>query len=216
MKLYKYILFDFDGTLIDTNELILQTLNDVSKKFLGAEIPLETMNAILGKYLDDQMKFLSETHYEQMVLYYKELYKARQDKMTKEFAGIGEMLRKLKELGCMTAIVSAKGRGGIEHGLKLFSLDRFIDVVISAYDIRNNKPHPEPALKALEALGGDPAGSLLVGDSPYDIMCGKNAGIKTVLVGWSIFPKDELLKLCPDYIIEEPGELINIVKSSRT
>ncbi len=210
--MYKYVLFDFDGTLIDTNELIIHSLNEVSRKFFDRDLTDEELNSILGKYLDDQMKFLSQAHYPQMVLHYKECYRSLQDTMVQEFAGVAEMLRELRLSGCKTAIVSAKGRSGIEHGLKLFNLQDYFDVIISAYDIENNKPHPEPALKALAALGAPPHEALLVGDSPYDILCGKNAGIRTVLVDWTIFPSHSFADLNPDYVIKSPADLVAIVK----
>lgn len=210
----KYILFDFDGTLVDTNELIVLALRETAKKYLDRDLSAHELNAILGKYLDDQMKYLSEADYKEMVLFYKDFYKARQDEMVKEFPGIREMLRSIKQLGCKTAIVSAKGRGGIEHGIDLFQFGSYIDVIISAYDIQNNKPHPEPALKALQTLGAEPGCSVLVGDSPYDILCGSNAGIKTAMVDWTIFPKEGLLELKPDFYLKTPDDLVGIIASS--
>ncbi len=210
---YEYILFDFDGTLIDTNELIIEALQGTTKQFLGRTLSNDELSSILGKYLELQMKSLSEKYYKEMMAYYREYYKANQDTMIKGFPGVAEMLRELKAFGCRTAIVSAKGRGGIEHGLEYFKLNQYIDVIISAYDIENNKPHPEPATKALTALGGSSGKALMIGDSPYDIQCGHNAGMKSVLVEWSIFPKDVLLACNPDFIAESCDDIVNIVKS---
>lgn len=213
--MFKYILFDFDGTLIDTNELIILALNEAARKYIHRTLDREDLNAILGKYLEDQMKQLSPEHYMKLMHFYKEFYKEHQDQMTKEFPGIKQMLKSLKNNGCKIAIVSAKGRSGIEHSLKKFKIDPYIDVIISASDVQNNKPHPEPALKALEALKADTEKALMIGDSPYDILCGKNAGIKSILVDWTIFPKQELLKLNPDYVIKTPDELLQIVMNAR-
>lgn len=208
--MYKYILFDFDGTLVNTNDLIIFSLDAVSKKFLKRSLSTKELYSILGKYLDEQMRCLSEEHCKNMVLFYKEVYNKNQDAMTKEFEGVGAMLKQLKSIGCKMAIVSAKGRGGIERGLDLFGYRKYFDVIISAYDIENNKPHSEPALKAMNSLNAHPEATLLVGDSPYDILCGRNAGIKTVLVDWTIFPKEELMALKPDYVIKTPQELVDI------
>lgn len=213
--MYKYLLFDFDGTLIDTNQLIIEALNETSKRFLGRELTSEDLNSILGKYLDDQMRFLCNTNYREMVLYYNEFYDTHKDTMIREFPGVGDMLSQLKEMGCKTAIVSAKVREGIVHGLEHFKLAGYFDVIISASDIENNKPHPEPAEKALKALGAKAEDALFIGDSPYDILCGKNSGIKTVLVDWTIFPKGDILKHKPDFYINSPYELIKIIESNR-
>lgn len=205
--MYKYILFDFDGTLINTNDLIVLALNRTSEKFLGKRLSQDDLNSILGKYLDEQMSCLSGKHCQNMALFYREFYENNEEAMTREFPGMPETLAGLKNLGCSMAIVSAKGREGIERGLSFFGYGNYFDAIISAYDVENNKPHPEPALKAMKALNAQPGETLLVGDSPYDILCGKNAGIKTVLAAWTIFPRQGLLALKPDYIAEKPQDL---------
>lgn len=210
--MYKYILFDFDGTLVNTNDLILLALNEAALKFTGRELTSEDYNAILGKFLEDQMKMLSPEYYKEMMAFYREFYIAREDAMTKEFQGVKDMLDSLKEAGCRLAIVSAKGRRGILHSLKLFHMEAYFDAIISADDVTAHKPDPEPALKAMEALGADPAGTVIVGDSPYDILCGKNAGIKTVLVAWTILPMETLMALRPDYVIQQPDDIMDMVK----
>ena len=93
----------------------------------------------------------------------------------RSYYGIDEMLQQLDALDCKMAIVSSKGTNGIYHGLELLNLTRFFKAVISAYDVQNHKPHPEPVLKAMEKLTAKKELSLLIGDSPYDILCGKNA-----------------------------------------
>lgn len=235
----KYILFDFDGTIADTNELIILSLNKTAEKYMGRKLYKEEIESIFGKYLEDQMKELCPEKYKDMVLFYKEFYSTHKEDMAKAFPGIREMLSELKAKGCKTAVVSAKGRSGIEHGLDKLGIAGYIDVIVSAYDIQNNKPHPEPAFKALKLLGcKDPKVlykygnsaldtgneplfcenanveeyfALMVGDSSYDILCGKNAGIKTALVGWTVLPKKPLLDLKPDYYIKTPSELAKII-----
>ncbi len=213
--MYKYILFDFDGTLIDTNQLIITALRETAKKFIKRDLTQDDLNSILGKYLDVQMKHLCPENYRQMSDYYSMFYKKHQDTMVKEFPGVEDMLVELKNSGAKTAIVSAKEPGGIKHGLNLFKLNEYIDCIISAHDIQNNKPHPEPALKAMAALGAKPEETLLVGDSPYDIQCAENAGIKSVLVNWTIFPRESFLEASPDFCIDKPSDLIKIVKTGR-
>jgi pyrophosphatase PpaX len=213
--MYRYVLFDFDGTLIDTNELIIAALKETAKRFINRDLTQDDLNSILGKYLDEQMKYLCEAQYRQMSEYYSSYYRENQDRMVKEFPGVRDMHADLKKLGVENAIVSAKEPRGIEHGLNLFNLSDYVDVIISAHDIQNNKPHPEPALKALEAFGAKPDQALLVGDSPYDILCGRNAGVKSVLVDWTIFPRQDILNLEPDFCIKKPEDLISIVKSGK-
>ena len=209
--MFKYVLFDFDGTLIDTNDLITRSLTETARKFLNIDLSKQDVKAILGMTLEEQMKYMSQTMWQQMLAYYKEFYKSNHDMMIKEFPGIRHMLHSLKAHGCKTAIVSSKGRNGIKRGLEYLQLEGYIDVVISAYDVKNCKPHPEPALKALELLEGQSDPALMVGDSTYDILCAKNSGISSVLVGWSIFPKAEILRLNPDFVAKTPEDLVKIV-----
>ncbi|WHH59059.1 HAD-IA family hydrolase [Petroclostridium sp. X23] len=207
-----HVLFDFDGTLIDTNELIICALKESVKSVLGKEVTHDDLMAVLGKYLDEQMKYFDEEKHEKMVQLYKEYYRAHQDTMVKKFSGIDELLMNLKQSGRKIAITSAKGRGGIMHGLELFNIKQYIDFIVSAYDVENNKPHPESVYKALDFFKCDKENMILVGDSPYDIQCGINADIKTALVSWTIFSPEKFEGIRPDYILQKPSDLIEIVK----
>lgn len=213
--MYKYLLFDFDGTLIDTNEIIKYCLNQVSLKYLGKPLTKEDYNNILGLVITEQMKYLSLNNFDEMRNYYRELYKSLQDEMSVEFPEIHEMLVTLKSLGCKMAIVSSKGKNGILHGIEMFKMTDLFDAIVGAYDVNNPKPHPEPALKALELLTGSTEESLFIGDSPYDIKCGKHAGIKTVLVDWTIFDSEKFIDSPPDYRIFSPKDLISIVTKKK-
>jgi pyrophosphatase PpaX len=208
--MFKNILFDFDGTLVDTNELVIEALNKAAEKFTGKRLSAEKLNSVLGYYLEEQMRMISGQHYKEMTAYYSNYYKSMQDLMVKDFPGIKEMLEALKRQGCRMAIISAKGRNGIEHGLKKYAIGQYFDVVVSARDVENNKPHPEPAIKAMKLLSANKEDTLLVGDSPLDMQCGRASGIKTVLVGWTIFPKEKFVGLEPDFYVKSPQEIIDI------
>ena len=209
--MFKSILFDFDGTLVNTNDLVILALNEAARKFTGSPLSDEKLESVLGYYVEEQMKAISEKHYKEMTEYYYDFYRARQDEMVKEFDGVREMLAALKKKGCSIAIISAKEKEGIEHGIYKFELKEYVDAIVCANDVTNNKPHPESALKAIAALNAEASETLLVGDSPLDIKCGRAAGIKTALVGWTIFPMKMFEDLRPDYIIHEPKDLVGLV-----
>lgn len=206
----KNILFDLDGTLIDTNQLIIYALKETSKKFLDRDLSEDDLNAILGKILVEQMNYLSEHNQQEMIEYYRGIYSEKHDEMIKEFPGIRVMLDDLVNLDCKTAIVSSKGRNGIERALKHFQFHNHFSVVVSSYDVINSKPHPESALKAMQHLDALPQETIIVGDSPYDIICGSNAGIKTALVDWTIFPKKSFIDLKPDFYIKTPSDILEL------
>lgn len=211
----KYILFDFDGTLIDTNEIIVNTLNETALKFTGSVLSEEKLQSILGKPLAVQMKEIKEEQWEELDAFYRYYYRLHRDAFTKIFRGTKDMLDGLKSLGCVLGIVSNKGQSGIQHGLEMFDLNSYFDVVVSSEDVVYKKPHVECIEKALAVLEGTLSETMIVGDSIHDIECGKNAGIKTVLVDWSIADKNKILELKPDYVIESPENLIDIIDHKR-
>lgn len=214
INLYKYILFDFDGTLINTNKLIVYSLNETAKKFIKRPLNQNELFAILGKPLEEQAYLITSQYCSEAIDFYKYTYKINQHSMIRQFPGVTRMLRKLKKMGCMIGIVSSKGRRGLERCMSKFNFSDYIDTTISAYDVEKNKPSSDPALKAIDDLKADKEQSILIGDSPYDIQCGKNAGIRTGLVKWTIFPLDKILDLNPDYCFKNPRQIVNTVSQS--
>lgn len=210
----KCILFDFDGTLINSNDAVVSMLHLASTKHRGVPFSEDELNEILGKPIHDQMSFLSEEKAEELVTYYRQEYKKVRDELTKSYEGMEEALDRLKELGIKIGIVSNKGRNGIDHGIEMFKLEKWIDVSISKDDVINTKPNPEGIFKALKKLGlseDDAKDTIFVGDSGHDIECGKNAGCKTILVDWTLIDKKVLLPLNPDFVAKTPAEIVDIV-----
>jgi pyrophosphatase PpaX len=207
----KCILFDFDGTIIDSDEIIIKALEYTVREVTGNEPDMDKIYSSLGLILLDQMKILAPCNPELAVEKYKSFYREHMDSMTGIFPNVVNTLKELKKLEIKNAVVSNKGIHGINHGLDKFKLRDYFDAVVSAYDVENNKPHPEPAYKALKMLDAKPEQSLLIGDSPNDIRCGINAGIKTVLVGWTIYPDKGFTGVKADYTINDFREILDIV-----
>lgn len=212
--MFKYVFFDFDGTLIDTNEIIVKCLNHLSMKYNGRKLDDNELTGILGKPLEVQMKEICESRYEELTLDYKSMYRSLRDEMTTEFEGISDMLKTIHENGVKVAIISNKGTSGINHGIDKFALSDYIDYVVSSEDVIKKKPDPEGIYKAMSYLGlgeNDKVDIVFVGDSIHDIECGKNADLKTILVGWTIMDKNILLNAGPDYVVEDSEELKKII-----
>lgn len=210
--MFKYVVFDFDGTLVNSNYLIDLTLRETSKQVLNKEITKETIDDVWGKVLTEQMKTLDPTRVDELCEFYSGFYRKHRDEHTTIFEGIKEMLDDLIKLGFKLSIVTNKGVSGLEHGLEMFGLEDYFDICLAKTDVVMKKPHPEGLFKVMEFYNAKPEEMLFVGDSIHDLECGKNAGVDTVLVKWTVINLESLLKEKPNYVISTPDELIGIVK----
>ncbi|WP_053955806.1 pyrophosphatase PpaX [Inediibacterium massiliense] len=209
----KNILFDLDGTLLDTNELIIQSFQYTYKTHLKKDVPKEeiikSFGEILKVTLDREFKDLSDV----ALKTYRDFQFSRFDDYITMHQGVKEGLKRLYDDGYHLGVVTSRLNESAKRGLDLFHLTDYFDVIIGADDTTIHKPDPTPALLALEKIGGQVEESMIVGDSPYDILCGKNAGMISVAVGWSALPRDMYMKHDPDHVVESMEELIDIIKS---
>lgn len=212
--MYKYIVFDFDGTLIDSNYLIERTLRATAKDILNQDLSEETIHAVWGKVLVEQMTDIDEHRVEELCNYYSTYYKEHRDEHTTIFDGVIEMLDELHKFGCEMGIVTNKETSGLEHGLDMFDMKDYFKIALSKTDVVMKKPHPEGLYKVMDYLGARKEETLFVGDSIHDIECGKNAGVDTVLVKWTVMDIEKLKKEEPTYIVGSPEELVQIIKDS--
>src|SRR5690625_1830332 len=204
------VLFDMDGTLIDTNKLIhesfVHTFNHYGLSFTDEEIL--TFN---GPPLLETFTNINPDLADKMIKTYREHNLAHHDKFVKVFPTVEETLQQLKASGKKLAVVSAKMRDGVELALEMTNLRQYFEVIVSVDDVEKPKPHPEPVLKALEQLGGNKEAALMVGDNSHDIESGNNAGVKTVGVKWSVKGEDFLQQFEPTYMIDEMQDILKIV-----
>lgn len=211
--MFKVVLFDLDGTLIDTNNLILESYKHTFKKHLDY-IPND--NEIV-KYFGEPLKItlsrFDSERIEEMYRTYVEYNEMNHDSMVKEMDYARETLEELKSKGILLGVVTSKRRIMAERGLRLFNLLDYFDVVITPEDTVKHKPDPEPILKACEKLKFEPKDVLFVGDSNFDILCGKNAGAKTCLVKYTMLDLEELLKFEPDFVIEDLRDILEFFKA---
>ncbi len=212
--MFDAILFDLDGTLIDTNELIIEsfvhTFNVLGK-------PRPSRDEIIdcfGEYLIHTMyKFFNDIDkVEDAVRIYREFNLKYHDDKVSTFTNAHELLKILKNRGYKLGIVTSKSRGPALKGLTHLSLINYFDAIIAGDDVKNHKPHVEPILKACNELGVSPSKCLMIGDSAYDIESGRGAGTKTCGVLYS-FMKDKLLKADADYYVNDLMDVLNVIKN---
>lgn len=212
--MFKAILFDLDGTLINTNDLIIHTYKHILKTHLDIEVEDGEIINTFGEPLKDVLERYGKDKAEEMFNDYIEYNRTIHDELTKSIDGVEEGLKLLKEAGIKIGVVTSKRREGALRGLRLFNLEKYMDIIITPEDTVNHKPHGEPVLKACEVLKVLPKEALMVGDSHNDILCGKDAGAKTCLVRYTALCIDEMLKHSPDYVVDSVVDIYKIIKNN--
>ncbi len=221
------LLFDFDGTLVNTTPLILRAFRATWESVFGFVYDdsryINTFGMLLPKAMkllteqsiveglvarpDDLAAFLADKE-EELTRVYREFNRQWHDEMIEPIPGVEEALGELKSRKFAMGVVSSKMRAGLSRGLNIYQLTRLFDVIIAGDDCENHKPHPEPVLRAIERVGAAPGETVYVGDSPHDIVAGRAAGVRTAAAMWGPFPRIELESLRPDYVLDDPGELL--------
>ena len=205
------LLFDLDGTLINTNELIIESFLHTLHSFYPNQYKREDVLPFIGPTLYDTFGGIDAEKMDEMVKVYRKFNHEQHDLLVTEFETVFETIKTLKEKGYKLGIVTTKIRTTVNMGLKLTKLDQFFDVVVTLDDVNHAKPHPEPVLKALEQLGSTPEQAIMVGDNHHDIVAGQNAGTKTAGVSWSIKGREYISSYHPDYLLEKMSDLLPII-----
>jgi len=209
---YPTVLFDLDGTLIDSGEIILSSFRHATNTVLGREIPDEVLAAAVGgSNIYDQMRAFDEERVDELVRVYREHNEPLHDDLV-AFEGIERVLDRLKTEGRRLGIVTAKRRKTVDLAFAILPLERYFDTVVTSEQTEHHKPHPEPVLTALERLGSKPEQAAFVGDSPFDMGAGRAAGVFTVAVSWGkIHPVERLRETGADAVVHSPEELIDVL-----
>ncbi len=211
----KAVLFDFDGTLMDTNRLILDSWYHVYDTYGLKRPPAEEITPTFGEELGQSLiRHFPDHSLEETIGVYRSYQSLRFKDEVGLFEGMRELLDALLARGIRLAIVSSRWW----HTLKLnnfeFKEEKLFEVLVSGEDITEPKPSPQPCLIALERLGLNPSEVVMLGDSRLDTLCARNAGVRSVLVGWSLACPPEKAKGTeyePDHVIEKPGDLLKLL-----
>ena len=209
-------LFDFDGTLVDTTDLIYQSMRHATGEVLGREISRDVLMANVGQPLPRQMELLSAEHAEALLDSYRLHNEENHDALIKEFPGVEESLARLKVAGVRVGVVTSKRRFSVDMALKNFpGLGDVVDQWVTMEDTTEHKPRPEPLLKGLELLGNVPREqAAYVGDSPFDVTAAKAAGVESVAVNWGAFSEDALRAAEPDHLVPDLDAAVDVLLSA--
>ncbi|MDR6225618.1 pyrophosphatase PpaX [Desmospora profundinema] len=209
---YPVILFDLDGTLLDTTSLILASFRHTLDEHGPFPYGDKEVLASLGEPLHDQMRrFGGEERVETMVQTYREHNVAHHDDYVKAFPGVNTVLETLHREGFLLGVVSNKQRMTVEMGLNLCGLASMMATVVCQGEADRDKPAPDPIRLALSRIGADPASALMVGDSRYDLLAAKKAGTASAGVAWSAHGAESLKAYEPDYLLDRMEDLYDIV-----
>jgi pyrophosphatase PpaX len=208
------LLFDLDGTLIDSIELILNSARHAFIGFEGRAPTDEEWRAGIGRPLQAVLREYAAgdaAEADRLFKRYREYQLEHHDRLIRPYEGIVETVQWLAHAGHPMALVTSKSDWMAEKALVHVGLDRLIPTIVGCDTCVNHKPHPEPVERALALLGVDATNALFVGDSPHDVESGRAAGVTTVGVAWGAFSAAELEASGADVVIDRVEELRSVV-----
>ena len=203
-------LFDLDGTLIDSAELIMSSFRHTMRTHLGV-VPSETewrvgfgtpLRPQLARYTDDPSEVAA------MAATYRAHNREHHDRLVTPYAGISEVVRQLVARGVNLGVVTSKNGVATRHGLRHCGLEGLFGVIVTEDDTTEHKPLPAPVVEALSRLDSSPDDAVFIGDSPWDCAAGKAAGVSTAAALWGPFARAALEPQAPDYWLEHPGQIL--------
>lgn len=209
----KGVLFDLDGTLVNTTPLILESFRHTFKQF-GMAVPSDSelvagfglpMRTAVTAYMPDEIA-------DEFCDAYRAYQRTRHDELIEGIDGVVETLSALKQRGIKMAVVTSKKRPAAIRDLGCYDLEEYFDTIIACDDCAENKPLPGPSLMALERLGLNGADCLAVGDSPYDLQSARAAGCQTAAVRYTSFDWNFILNEGkPDYVLNKMTYLLTLI-----
>jgi len=210
---FETVLFDLDGTVIDSGPIIVASMRHAARTVLGRDVEEDVLTAAVGgPGLLAQMRLLDEERVDELVRVYREHNEPLHEQL-QACAGILDVLRDLKAEGGRLGIVTAKRRVTVALAFEVLpELEPLFDVVVGADETERHKPHPDPILHALDELGADASDAAYVGDSPFDVAAAKAAGVFAVAVTWGgIHGEERLAAEEPDAIVHTSEELRGVL-----
>ena len=204
---YRAAVFDLDGTVVDSVELIIVSFQHAIREVLGREISREDAITWVGRPLKEQMELFSLERADELVEVYREFNHREHDRMLKLYEGIQHLLESLRRAGVKVGLVTSKSRFTTQMAFDLTGIEGYFDASVCADEAAGNKPSPAPILACLAQLGVEPPAAAYVGDSPSDIQAALAAGVAAVAVTWGVFPADRLEAEKPDLLVHTISEL---------
>lgn len=200
-------LFDFDGTVADSIPGIMATLKK-TREVMGVAYDLDYAKSLIGTPLVKMgVNLCGEDRAAEFVDTYRMSYLDWGAEMIRYFDGMEDLLKDLNKAGLTCAVVTSKRRDSLDKNLDFLKGHDLFDLLVTKESTDFFKPHPAPVEYALTGLNAEAKRAVMIGDTHYDIECGRGAGVRTIGVTWGAEPEQELLKSRPDEIARTPEEL---------
>ena len=227
----RYIIFDFDGTLANTNDIIVASWQATFENYLGQSMPVREIEATFGEILVNTIgRLLPEAPVNEVVDYYRAYQDShQQDYEVYVFEGVRELLEQLRARGCIIGVGTSRTSYSFWNYMKKLGMEHLVDEVVTMNDVTSHKPDPETidaVLKKMMVHAGEPFdddygipdsvrdAAIMIGDTKYDIGCANNAGVDSVMVGWSHYVDEEQMLaegFVPTYRLERPEQILEII-----
>lgn len=209
--MYKGIIFDLDGTLSNSVPCIMKC-SELVHKAMGIPWDPVWQKSVIGKPLYQcALEVTEESRVQEYLDYNKRLSEEYMPKMIVPFEGAVELVADLKKAGIKMCIATSRLKWGAVLSCEKIGISDYLERIIAVEDTKTHKPEPEPALLAMETMGLSPENCVFIGDSPYDIGCGHNAGTESIAVGWGVTEKAKLLAANPTHYCETMADLRKIL-----
>ena len=208
MSRFPVVLFDLDGTVVDSGAIILASMRHATRQVLGREYgDAELMQAVGGPGLEAQMEAFAPERVEELVTVYRAHNEPLHDEL-EACEGMEDVIVRLHEDGCRLGIVTAKRRATVELAFARLQVGHLFETVVGGDETEKHKPDPEPLLEAARRMGVDPMDCAYVGDSPFDMRAAKAAHMYSVAVTWGrIHDREKLEAEQPAAIVDTADEL---------
>lgn len=201
------IIYDVDGTLLDTREWILQAFEHTAEHF-GFEAEREILHPVIGQSLESIYELLApEIEYEKLHKKHEEFQTANIDMIT-AYDGAKEQLATYKSK--KQAIVTSR-TGNLEYTLEHGNIDGYYETVVKAGDVNNHKPHPQGLLLAMSTIGSEPSKTVYVGDGVVDMEAAKRAHMTAIGITHGFGKEEDLLRFGADHIVHSHHELTKLI-----
>lgn len=204
---YEAVIFDLDGTVVDSVDLIVASFHHATREVLGREFTHEETIRGVGKPLLEQMAALSPEHADELVLSYRDFNHREHDRMLKLYDGVEPLLLRLREAGVRLGLVTSKSRPTTQMAFDLTGIEALFDETICAEDTPRNKPLPDPIILCVQRLQVPEQKAVYVGDSPFDVQAAHAAGVDSIAVTWGVFSEKVLAAENPGRLVRSMSEL---------